>query len=111
MKQQNIGPQSLARSNFSHSYWTAAQMVTHHASNGCNLRAGDLLGTGTQSGPALGEAGSMLELSQGGQVPIELRGGENRVFIEDGDTVTMKAWCEKEGARRIGFGSVESIVV
>ena len=111
MKQKNIAPQSLARSNFSHSYWTAAQMVTHHASNGCNLCAGDLLGTGTQSGPALSEAGSMLELSQGGQVPIELHGGENRVFIEDGDTITMKAWCEKEGARRIGFGSVDSIVV
>ncbi len=111
MKQKNIDPQSLARSNFSYSYWTTAQMVTHHASNGCNLRAGDLLGTGTQSGPILDQAGSMLELSQGGQVPIELLGGEKRLFIEDGDNVIMRAWCEKAGATRIGFGSVESKVV
>ena len=70
-----------------------------------------VVGTGTQSGPILDQAGSMLELSQGGQVPIELLGGEKRLFIEDGDNVIMRAWCEKAGATRIGFGSVESKVV
>jgi len=111
MKEKDHAPQLLAQSNFCHSYWTVAQMITHHASNGCNLLEGDLLGTGTQSGPKPQEAGSMLELSQAGKSPLELVSGECRIFIEDGDTVTMSAWCERPGAKRIGFGDVSSTVM
>jgi fumarylacetoacetase len=81
-----------------------AQLIAHHTVNGCNLRAGDLLGTGTQSGPTPGEAGSLLELSAGGKHPIAVGSGEQRAFLEDGDAVTLRGWCEKPGAARIGFG-------
>ncbi len=101
----------LSRSNFKHSYWTPAQLVTHHASNGCAMRAGDLLGSGTQSGPEQEEAGSLLELSQGGKVPITLPNGEQRTFLNDGDSIVMRASCSKEGAVRIGFGEVISTVL
>ncbi|MBY6186288.1 fumarylacetoacetase [Marinobacter hydrocarbonoclasticus] len=104
-------PVRLSRSNFKDSYWTIAQMVTHHTVNGCNLQAGDLFGSGTQSGPAHEEAGSMLELSRGGKQAIELPGGETRTFLLDGDTIIMKAVCEKPGAPRIGFGEVRSTVL
>ena len=70
-------------------------MVTHHTVNGCNLEPGDLIGSGTQSGPAAGEAGSLLELSGGGQQPIALAGGEQRTFLEDGDRVIFRGWCER----------------
>jgi len=103
--------QRLSRSNFSHAYWTVAQMVAHHTSNGCNLRPGDLFGSGTQSGPAPNEAGSLLELSQGGTQPLTLANGETRTFLEDGDRVIMRGWCEKPGAARIGFGEVASTVL
>jgi fumarylacetoacetase len=79
-------------------------MVAHHSSNGCNLRAGDLLGSGTLSGAAPGSFGSMMELTQGGKKPLALPGGETRAFLEDGDEVTQKGFCEKDGAARIGFG-------
>lgn len=107
-RMQNEGehPVMLAATNFKHSYWSVAQMVAHHSVNGCNLRSGDLLGSGTQSGPEPAEAGSMLELSCGGTSPIELGNGETRTFLEDGDTVIMRGYCEREGARRIGFGEV-----
>jgi fumarylacetoacetase len=95
---------SLSQTNFRHAYWTIAQMVAHHTVNGCNLRPGDLLGTGTQSGPTPQEAGSLLELSGGGKSPVPLPGGETRSFLEDGDSVTLRAWCERPGAARIGFG-------
>jgi fumarylacetoacetase len=85
-------------------YWTPAQLVAHHTSNGCNLQPGDLLGSGTLSGPEPGEAGSLLELSRGGSQPVVLPNGEQRTFLEDGDEVTLSAWCERAGARRIGFG-------
>jgi len=98
------GPVRLSRSSFRDSYWTAAQMVAHHSSNGCNLRAGDLLGSGTLSGAAPGSFGSMMELTQGGKKPLALPGGETRAFLEDGDEVTQKGFCEKDGAARIGFG-------
>jgi fumarylacetoacetase len=94
----------LMRSNFRHAYWTLAQMLTHHASNGCNLQSGDLLGTGTQSGPRPEEAGSLLELSEGGKRPVMLPNGEQRIFLEDGDAVELRAFAERPGARRIGFG-------
>ena len=99
--------QRLSLSNFAHSYWTVAQMVTHHTVNGCNLRAGDFLGSGTQSGPAAEEAGSLLELTEGGKKAIVFANGEQRIFIEDGDSIIMRGWAQKEGAVRIGFGEVE----
>ncbi|MBW3139940.1 fumarylacetoacetase [Ferrimonas balearica] len=104
-------PVRLSQSNFSDSYWTIAQMVTHHTVNGCNLQAGDLFGSGTQSGPEHEQAGSMLELSRGGKSPITLPGGEQRTFLEDGDTIIMRAVCDKPGAPRIGFGEVRSTVL
>jgi len=94
----------LSRSNFRHCYWSLAQMVAHHTEGGCNLRPGDLIGTGTQSGPGEGEQGCLLELSRGGKQPIALPNGESRAFLEDGDVVTLRAWCEREGHARIGFG-------
>ena len=101
----------LSSTNYSHSYWTISQMVTHHTVNGCNLQPGDLLGSGTQSGPTLQEAGSMLELSLGGKEKIILDTGEERTFLEDGDKVIFNGWCEKQGFRRIGFGEVSGTVL
>ena len=85
-------------------YWSAAQIVSHHSSNGCNLQPGDLIGTGTLSTDSPTGLGSLIEISQGGKEPIELPTGETRSFLEDGDEVTLKAWCEGDGAVRIGFG-------
>ncbi|WP_444995859.1 fumarylacetoacetase [Aliikangiella sp. IMCC44359] len=101
----------LSLSSFKHSYWTVAQMVAHHTVNGCNLQPGDMLGSGTQSGPTHEEAGSMLELSNGGKQTINLDNGEARTFLEDGDTVIMRGWCQKEGAKRIGFGEVAATIL
>jgi fumarylacetoacetase len=86
-------------------YWSAAQIVAHHSSNGCNLQPGDLIGTGTLSTADESGLGSLLEISQGGKRPIELPGGENRSFLEDGDELTLSAQCTAEGAASIGFGS------
>ncbi|WP_297821530.1 fumarylacetoacetase [uncultured Paraglaciecola sp.] len=101
----------LSKSNFKYSYWTPAQLITHHASNGCAMRSGDLLGSGTQSGPTYEEAGSLIELSKGGKTPIDLPNGEKRTFLEDGDSIIMRASCSKEGAVRIGFGEVVATVL
>ena len=106
MRARHTLPHRLSSTSFKHAYWTVAQLVTHHTVNGCDLRAGDLLGTGTQSGPTPGEAGSLLELSAGGRQPLQIGGGEQRTFLQDGDTVIFRAWCEKPGAARIGFGEV-----
>ena len=92
-------------------YWTAAQLVTHHTVNGCNLQPGDLLGSGTLSGPRPDQAGSLLELTEGGKRPIKLPNGETRTFLEDGDTLILRGWCERPGARRIGLGEVRGTVV
>jgi fumarylacetoacetase len=94
----------LMQSNFQDAYWTLAQLVVHHSSNGCNLRPGDLLGSGTQSGPLPEQGGSLLELTQGGKVPITLPSGETRRFLMDGDSVALRAFCKADGHRRIGFG-------
>ena len=104
-------PQRLCTTSFRHSYWTVAQLVAHHTVNGCNLRPGDLLGTGTQSGPAEGEAGSLLELSGGGKRPIAVGSRETRAFLQDGDTVTLRGWCEKSGAARVGFGAASGLIL
>lgn len=108
MREGGDKPAQISHSNFRHSYWSVAQMVAHHSVNGCNLRPGDLLGTGTQSGPEPEEAGSLLELTGGGKQPLTLPNGEQRTFLEDGDAVVMRGYCEKPGAARIGFGQVES---
>jgi fumarylacetoacetase len=97
-------PVRLSRGSFRDSYWTVAQLVAHHTSNGCNLRPGDLLGSGTLSGSTPGSAGSLMELSLAGKQPVALPGGESRSFLEDGDEVVQKAYCENPGATRIGFG-------
>lgn len=111
MRAENVEAQRLSLSNFRHSYWTVSQLVTHHTVNGCNLRAGDLLGSGTQSGPLPQEAGSLLELSEGGKKPIMLSSGEQRLFICDGDSIVMRAWTKREGAPRIGFGEVSGTLL
>ena len=111
MRDEGYNPTQVSKSSFKHSYWTVAQMVTHHTVNGCNFMPGDMLGSGTQSGPTHEEAGSLLELSRGGKEKITLSNGEQRSFLEDGDNVIMRGWCEKEGFARIGFGCVESTVL
>ncbi len=111
MRKEGSAPQRLSLSNFRHSYWTVSQLVTHHTVNGCNLRAGDLLGSGTQSGPLPEEAGSLLELSEGGKKPIVLSNGEQRIFIADGDSIIMRGWAQKDGAPRIGFGEVSGTLL
>lgn len=112
MKAEGVAPTSLMTANFSEAaYWTVRQLITHHTSNGCNLNAGDLLGTGTLSGPKPEEAGSLLELSQGGKAPITLPNGEQRAFLEDGDTLILRAYCEAPGAVRIGFGECSGTIL
>ncbi|HXT57624.1 MAG TPA: fumarylacetoacetase [Pirellulales bacterium] len=98
-------PQVLCDSNFRNLYWSIAQQVAHHTVNGCNLRTGDLLASGTISGPTPESRGCLLELTWGGRQPLELAGGEQRRFLADGDRVTMTACCEGEGYR-VGFGEV-----
>ena len=110
MRRKSEPPVTVSRSNFRHAYWTLAQLLAHHTSNGCNLRPGDLLGTGTLSGPEDAEGGSMLELSAGNTRDVALAGGETRRFLEDGDRVLLKAHAEREGAARIGFGTCEGTV-
>jgi fumarylacetoacetase len=110
MRRAGHAPSRLSRTSFKHSYWTIAQLVAHHTVNGCNLQAGDLLGTGTQSGPEPDEAGSLIELSAGGKQPLTLPNGETRTFLEDGDTVIMRGYCERPGAARIGFGELTGCV-
>ncbi len=100
----------LARSDARHLYWTPAQMVTHHASNGCWIKAGDLLGSGTISGPDAGSLGSLLEMTEGGRKPLALPDGETRTFLEDGDEVTLRGRCEREGFAPIGFGECRGTI-
>jgi len=103
MREAGMAPMLLSRSNLRNLYWTIAQLVTHHASNGCNLRAGDLLATGTVSGPDAGSEGCLLEKTHGAE-PIRLPSGEIRTRLEDGDQVTLRAYSQKTGLPRIGFG-------
>ncbi len=86
-------------------------MVTHHTVGGCNLQSGDLLGSGTISGPGAGEAGALIEITAGGKEPISLPDGNRRGFLEDGDVVVMTGWCERDGFARIGFGENRGEVV
>ena len=112
MKAQQHPGDRLANSRYDRAaYWTLAQLVAHHTVGGCNLRTGDLLGTGTLSEPGPGQGGSMLELSVGGRQPLKLSSGETRSFLEDGDTVVLRGACEADGARRIGFGACRGTVL
>ncbi len=111
MRASGQAAERLSRSNFTDAYWTAAQLVTHHTVNGCDLRAGDLLGSGTLSGPAPEQGGSLLELTQGGQRPLTLVNGETLGFLADGDTIVLRAHCERDGYRRIGFGECRGTVL
>ncbi len=103
-------PQRLMQSNFRDSWWTVAQLLSHHTVGGCNLQPGDLLGSGTQSGPGPGQGGSMLELTHGGKQPLTLASGEIRSFLHDGDTVILRAVCSGAGRARIGFGEARGTV-
>ncbi|HEX6292539.1 MAG TPA: fumarylacetoacetase [Herpetosiphonaceae bacterium] len=111
MREQGIAPLRLSRSSFGGMYWTIAQMLTHHASNGCNLRPGDLLASGTVSGEDKDARGCLLELTWRGAEPIELPTGETRKFLQDGDEVIMRGSCERSGAVRVGFGESRGIVL
>lgn len=105
MRDEGTAPEVLARGSALDLYWTFAQMLTHHAGNGCNLRPGDLIASGTVSGPERGQAGCLLELTTGGREPLALANGETRAFLEDGDEVVLRGRCERGGYRSIGFGS------
>jgi fumarylacetoacetase len=106
MRARGAAPQRVSQTSFRHAYWTIAQLVAHHTVNGCNLRAGDLFGSGTQSGPTPAEAGSLVELSKGGTEYLALGEDERRAFLEDGDSVIFRGWCERPGAVSLGFGEV-----
>lgn len=124
MRDKGIAPVRISKGNFRDMYWTLAQMVAHHTVNGCNLQPGDLLGSGTVSGTARDSRGSLLELTWDGdpfanppvlvpgtqRTPLKMPTGEERKFLADGDEVIMKAYCEREGFRRIGFGECRGII-
>ena len=97
-------PVRVSQSDFSTLYWTLGQMIAHHTSNGCPIRAGDLIGSGTVSGPEKGSQGCLLEITKRGTEPLALPSGETRAFLEDGDEVILRGWCEEPGFRRIGLG-------
>jgi fumarylacetoacetase len=111
MREAGMAPACLSRSNFRDMYWTMAQMLTHHASNGCDLRPGDLLASGTVSGPQKDARGCLLELTSRGTEPISLPTGEQRTFLEDGDEVVLRGFCERDGFRRIGLGGCGGVVL
>lgn len=110
MRESGLPAHRLSSGPASNMYWTVAQMIAHHASNGCDLNPGDLLGTGTISGPARDAFGSLIELSSGGRDPVALAVGETRAFLEDGDELTLTASASAQGFRRIGFGACSGIV-
>jgi fumarylacetoacetase len=110
MREAGIEPWHVSRGNFREMYWTVAQMVAHHTSNGCNLRPGDLIGSGTVSGSAEGSAGCLLEITRQGAAPIELPTGEKRAFLADGDEVILRGSCERAGRVRIGFGECRGLI-
>ncbi|VAX39011.1 Fumarylacetoacetase, partial [hydrothermal vent metagenome] len=124
MRTRGMSPVRLSKGSFKDMYWTIGQMLAHHASNGCNMQPGDLLGSGTISGPKRENRGCLLELTWDGdpmgspptvapgtqRTPIKLPTGEERKFLADGDEVILRAYCEREGFRRIGFGECRGII-
>ena len=111
MRGEKVAAEVITKTSYRHAYWTMAQLLTHHTVNGCNLQAGDLLGTGTLSGPTSSEAGALLEITEGGKKALSLANGESRTFLLDGDAVIFTGWCEKAGAARIGFGECRATVL
>ncbi|WP_018599343.1 fumarylacetoacetase [Mycobacterium sp. 155] len=110
MRETGAAAHVISRSSSRHMYWTVGQMITHHTSNGCDLRPGDLLGSGTLSGSEPGSAGSLMELSHGGTDPVILPNGETRTFLEDGDEITLTAQAQRPGAVTVGFGECVAVV-
>ena len=111
MRTENTPPVRLSQGNLRDLYWTLAQMLAHHASNGCNLQPGDLLASGTVSGAAPDSLGCLLEITRRGAEPLRLLNGETRKFLEDGDEIALRGYCEREGHRRVGFGECRGIVL
>lgn len=103
-------PASISRTSFKYMYWSSVQQLMHHASSGCAMNVGDLLGSGTISGPEKNQRGSLLEISWNGTEPVELPGGAKRSFLEDGDSLVMRGWCQGNGYR-VGFGEVEGTIL
>ena len=111
MRADGVAPMRLSHGTFRDMYWTFAQMIAHHTSNGCDLRPGDLIASGTVSGPGADERGCLLEITRRGAEPVTLPTGETRQFLEDGDEVIMRGYCEREGSVRIGFGECRATIV
>ena len=111
MREAGLAAQRLSESNLTDAYWSAAQLVAHHTVNGCSLCSGDLLGSGTMSGPTPEQAGSLLELTQGGRTTLALSSGEARGFLQDGDTVVLRGLCSRPGWRQIGLGECRGTVL
>jgi fumarylacetoacetase len=107
MREQKMPPHGLSRGSFRDMYWTLAQLIAHHTSNGCNLRPGDLLASGTVSGSSPESRGCLLELTRNGKQKIHLPNGEERGFLEDSDQVIIRGCCERPGAARIGLGECQ----
>src|SRR5258708_30021500 len=110
MRESGLPPMLVSRGNLRDLYWSIAQLVTHHASNGCNLRAGDLLATGTISGAAEGSEGCLLEMKHRAE-PLRLPNRESRIFLEDGDRVTFRAFAQRQSLPHIGFGECTGTVI
>ena len=110
MRESGVPPARLSRASFTDMYWTPAQMLAHHASNGCNMRPGDLLASGTISGAGEGSRGCLLELTGRGSKPLQLPNGETRAFLQDGDEVIMRGYCERDGFARIGLGECSGTI-
>jgi fumarylacetoacetase len=111
MRENKLDPVSISKSNCQSLYWTPAQLVAHHTSNGCNLQIGDILATGTISGPTEASAGCLLELTRNGVQPLILPTGESRTFLADGDEVILRGHCERPGHPRIGIGECRGTIL
>ena len=111
MREGRLRPFRLSQASLADMYWTPAQMLTHHASNGCSLRPGDLFASGTVSGPDTGSQGSLLEVTRRGAEPVVLPTGEERKFLHDGDEIILRAYFQREGAARIGLGECAGLIV
>jgi len=111
MRKNGHAGERLSCANYKDAYWTVAQLVAHHTVNGCNLSSGDLLGSGTLSGPRPEQGGSLMELSQGGKRPITFPNGETRTWLQDGDSIILRGYCQRDGFRRIGFGECRGTVI
>ena len=111
MRRAGTAPARIAQTSAAWLYWTVAQMVAHHTCNGCDVTVGDLMGTGTISGPEKANLGSLLELTMRGTEPLALPSGEKRGFVEDGDEIVFRGFCEKPGHARIGFGECRAVIL